>query len=163
MCSHSTQTPPHMRTLPGPCLPCLRETWPQQQRWSLSSFLSHPCHPITWCLLSPRAMLMRLMLQFTSAVDLLEITLLCPGRFLLACLPVYLNLTCKSGSGVKSWLCCLLVHKNLPLNVNKIWDKLVPYGHKCTENTECAVDTGRVIAGRVMSARLNYPWFSEQT
>lgn len=64
---------------------------------------------------------MRLMFQLTSAADLLEVSLLCPGRFfLLACLPVYLNLTCESGSGVKSGLCCLLVHKNLPLNVNEI-------------------------------------------
>lgn len=56
-----------------------------------------------------------------SAAQLLDVTLLGPGRFLLACLPIYLNLTSKSGSGVKItdsdafWFTI-----NLPWNVNKI-------------------------------------------
>lgn len=37
-----------------------------------------------------------------SAAQLLDVTLLGPGRILLACLPICLNLTSKSGSGVKS-------------------------------------------------------------
>lgn len=44
---------------------------------------------------------------------------------------------------------------NLPWNVNKIWDKLVPYGHKCMDNTERVVHIGRVITRRIMSGRLN--------
>lgn len=44
---------------------------------------------------------------------------------------------------------CLLAHKCLALDVDKIWDKLVPYGHKYMKNTACIVEIGKAVSDRL--------------